>query len=245
MRGGLNSRPEHIRAAVDGMLKRLQTDRIDLLYQHRVDPKVPIEDVAGTVKDLVAQGKVLHFGLSEPGPDTLRRAHAVQPVSAVQNEYSIMALDPQAQILPICQELGIGFVCWSPLAMGLLTGTITSETQFARGDFRAAVPWFAPENRAANLQRVAVVETWARRQNATPGQVSLAWLSAQAPWVVTIPGTTKMSHMLENNGADAVRFSPTELAAFNADLARTPVHGARLPQGVLGLSGVEAPKKQA
>jgi aryl-alcohol dehydrogenase-like predicted oxidoreductase len=151
MVGGLDSRPEHIRTAVDGMLKRLQTDRIDLLYQHRVDPAVPIEDVAGTVKDLIAQGKVFHFGLSEPGPKTLHRAHAVQPVTAVQNEYSIMARDPEADILPICEELGIGFVCWSPLAMGFLTGTIDPETSFERGDFRGSEPWFTPENRPQNM----------------------------------------------------------------------------------------------
>ena len=154
MVGGLNSRPEHIRLAVDGMLKRLQTDRIDLLYQHRVDPAVPIEDVAGTVKDLIAQGKVLHFGLSEPGPKTLRRAHAVQSVTAVQNEYSMMARDPEADILPICEELGIGFVCWSPLAMAFLTGAIDPNTRFEQGDFRGMVPWFAPENRSGNLALV-------------------------------------------------------------------------------------------
>ena len=194
MVGGLNSRPEHIRAAVDGMLRRLRTDRIDLLYQHRVDPAVPIEDVAGTVKDLIAQGKVLHFGLSEPGPKTLRRAHAVQPVTAVQNEYSIMARDPEADILPICEELGIGFVCWSPLAMGFLTGTIDQETNFERGDFRASVPWFTPENRPQNMAVVALVREWARRKGATPAQISLAWLMAQKPWIVPIPGTTKMPH---------------------------------------------------
>jgi len=244
MMGGLNSRPEHIRRAVDGMLKRLKTDRIDLLYQHRVDPKVPIEDVAGTVKDLIAQGKVLHFGLSEPGPATLRRAHAVQPVSAVQNEYSMMARDPEAQILPICKELGIGFVCWSPLAMALLTGAIDQNTPIGRGDFRAMVPWFAPENRPGNLALVAVVKDWARRKDATPAQIALAWLMAQEPWIVPIPGTTKMPHMLDNIGADTVRFTPEELRELNAALVRTPVHGARLPPMVLSLSGVEAPAKQ-
>ncbi len=242
--GGLNSRPEHIRASVDAMLKRWRTDRIDMLYQHRVDPNVPIEDVAGTVKDLIAQGKVLHFGLSEPGPETLRRAHAVQPLSAVQNEYSLMARDPEAQILPICKELGIGFVCWSPLAMAFLTGAIDQNTQFQRGDFRAMVPWFAPENRAGNLALVAVVKQWAQRKKATPAQLSLAWLAAQEPWIVTIPGTTKMPHMLDNVGADSVHFTPAELREFNAALARTPVHGARLPAGVLSLSGVEAAPKR-
>jgi aryl-alcohol dehydrogenase-like predicted oxidoreductase len=244
MTGGLNSRPEHLRLAVDGMLKRLKTDRIDLLYQHRVDPAVPIEDVAGTVRDLIAQGKVLHFGLSEPGPQTLRRAHAVQRVTAVQNEYSMMARDPEADILPICKELGIGFVCWSPLAMAFLTGAIDQNTPLARGDFRAMVPWFAPDNRAGNLAIVALVKAWARRKGATPAQIALAWLSAQQPWIVPIPGTTKMPHLLDNLGADAVRFSPEELRELNTALAGTPVHGARLPAGVLRLSGVEAPAKQ-
>ncbi len=242
--GGLNSQPEHIRLAVDGMLKRLQTDRIDLLYQHRVDPAVPIEDVAGTVKELIAKGKVLHFGLSEPGPQTLRRAHAVQRVTAVQNEYSVMARDPEASILPICKELGIGFVCWSPLAMAFLTGTIDQNTALQRGDFRAMVPWFAPENRTANLALVALVKEWARRKAATPAQIALAWLSAQQPWIVPIPGTTKMPHLLDNLGADAVRFTAGEVQELNAALVRTPVHGARLPAGVLSLSGVEAPMKQ-
>jgi aryl-alcohol dehydrogenase-like predicted oxidoreductase len=244
MMGGLNSRPEHIRLAVDGMLKRLQTDRIDLLYQHRVDPAVPIEDVAGTVKDLIAQGKVLHFGLSEPGPKTLRRAHAVQPVTAVQNEYSMMARDPEADILPICEELGIGFVCWSPLAMAFLAGAIDQNTRFGQGDFRGMVPWFAPENRAGNLPLVAVVKDWARRMGGTPAQIALAWLMAQKPWIVPIPGTTKMPHLLENLRADAVRFAPSELKELNAAVVRVPIYGARLPAMVLSLSGVEAPAKQ-
>jgi aryl-alcohol dehydrogenase-like predicted oxidoreductase len=244
MTGGLNSQPAHIRLAVDGMLKRLRTDHLDLLYQHRVDPAVPIEDVAGTVKDLIAQGKVLHFGLSEPGPQTLRRAHAVQPVSAVQNEYSMMARDPEAQILPICKELGIGFVCWSPLAMAFLTGAIDQNTRFEQGDFRGMVPWFTPENRPGNLALVAVVEEWARRKEATPAQIALAWLLAQEPWIVPIPGTTKMPHLLDNIGADAVRFTPDEVRGLNSALLRTPVHGARLPAMVLSLSGVEAPAKQ-
>lgn len=242
--GGLNSRPEHIRLAVDGMLKRLRMDRIDLLYQHRVDPAVPIEDVAGTVKDLIGQGKVLHFGLSEPGPETLRRAHAVQPVTAVQNEYSMMARGPEADILPICETLGIGFVCWSPLAMAFLTGAIDQNTEFKQGDFRAMVPWFAPDNRLYNLALVALVKEWARRKRATPAQIALAWLLAQKPWIVPIPGTTKMPHLLDNLGADAVRFTPEEARELNAALARTPIHGARLPAGVLALSGVEAPRKQ-
>ncbi len=244
MVGGLNSRPEHIRLAVAGMLKRLKTDRIDLLYQHRVDPAVPIEDVAGTVKDLIAQGKVLHFGLSEPGPQTLRRAHAVQPVTAVQNEYSMMARDPEAQILPICKELGIGFVCWSPLAMAFLTGAIDENTHIEQGDFRGMVPWFAPENRPGNLALVGVVKEWAQRKNATLAQTALAWLMGQETWIVPIPGTTKMPHFLDNLGADAVRFTPEEVRELNAALLRTPVQGARLPAGILSLSGVEAPRKQ-
>jgi len=244
MVGGLNSRPEHIRAAVDGMLKRLRTDRIDLLYQHRVDPAVPIEDVAGAVKDLIAQGKVLHFGLSEPGPKTLRRAHVVQPVSAVQNEYSMMARDPEADILPICEELGIGFVCWSPLAMGFLTGAIDLETSFARGDFRGGVPWFTPDNRPQNMAVVALVKGWAGRKGATPAQISLAWLMAQKPWIVTIPGTTKMPHLLDNSGAEGVRFTSVEVRELNAELAAVPIHGARLSAGLLRLSGVEAPSKE-
>ncbi len=244
MVGGLNSRPEHIRVAVEGMLRRLQTDRIDLLYQHRVDPTVPIEDVAGTVKDLIAEGKVLHFGLSEPGPHTLRRAHAVQPVSAVQNEYNMMGRDPEAQIMPICRELGIGLVCWAPLAMAFLTGAIEAGTQFARGDFRASVPWFATNNRPGNLAFVALVRDWAQRKGATPAQIALAWLLAQAPWVVPIPGTTKLPHMLDNIGADAVRFTADEIRELNAALAATPILGARLDAGTLRLSGVEAPITQ-
>lgn len=244
MAGGLNSRPEHIRLAVDGMLKRLRTDRIDLLYQHRVDPAVPIEDVAGAVKELIAQGKVLHFGLSEPGPKTLRRAHAVQPVTAVQNEYSMMARDPEAEILPICKELGIGFVCWSPLAMAFLTGDIDQNTVLQRGDFRGMAPWFSPENRSANLAIVTLVKEWARRKGSTPAQIALAWLLAQQPWVVPIPGTTKLPHLADNLGADAVRFMREEIQELNAALVSTPVHGARLPSGLLRLSGVEAPAKQ-
>jgi aryl-alcohol dehydrogenase-like predicted oxidoreductase len=241
--GGLNSRPEHIRLAVDGMLKRLKTDRIDLLYQHRVDPAVPIEDVAGTVKDLIAQGKVLHFGLSEPGPKTLRRAHAEQAVTAVQNEYSMMARDPEAEILPICEELGIGFVCWSPLAMAFLTGAIDRNTRFSQGDFRAQVPWFASDAIPDNLALLALVKEWARRKEASLAQIALAWLTAQKPWIVPIPGTTKMPHLLDNLGAGAVRFTPEEVLELNAAIASIPLHGARLPANVLALSGVEAPEK--
>jgi aryl-alcohol dehydrogenase-like predicted oxidoreductase len=244
MMGGLNSRPEHIRRSIDGMLKRWRTDRIDLVYQHRVDPKVPIEDVAGTIKDLVAQGKVLHYGLSEPGPNTIRRAHAVHPVSAVQNEYSMMARGSENDIIPVCKELGIGFVCWSPLAMGFLTGTIDENTQFQRGDFRGSVPWFTPENRHGNFALLGVVKEWAQRKNTTPAQIALAWQLARGPWTVTIPGTTKMPHMLENIGADGVSLTPAEFRELNTALIRTPVHGERLYPGLLALSGVEAPPKQ-
>jgi aryl-alcohol dehydrogenase-like predicted oxidoreductase len=244
MVGGLNSRPDHIRRSIDAMLKRWRTDRIDLVYQHRVDPNVPIEDVAGTLKDLIAQGKVLHYGLSEPGPNTVRRAHAVHPVSAVQNEYSMLARGSEADILPVCKELGIGFVCWSPLAMGLLTGTIDQNTQFQRGDFRTQVPWFTPENRQGNMALVGVVRKWAQRKNTTPARMALAWQLAREPWIVTIPGTTKMPHMLENSGAGSVTLTPAEFAELNADLSQTPVHGERLSPGLLRLSGVEAPAKK-
>ena len=211
MRGGLNSRPDHIKQAVEAMLKRLRTDRIDLLYQHRVDPQVPIEDVAGAVKDLMAQGKVLHWGLSEMGPNTLRRAHAALPVSAVQSEYSMLWRGPEQQILPICQELGIGFVPWSPLGVGFLTGAIDARTRYADGDIRKVESRFASENVPHNLALVELLKKWAERKRATPAQIALAWLMAQKPWIVPIPGTTQMAHMIENTGAAAVGFTSTEL----------------------------------
>ncbi|EJJ29494.1 aldo/keto reductase [Rhizobium sp. CF142] len=241
--GGLNSRPEHIKLAVEGMLKRLGTDRLDMVYQHRVDPAVPIEDVAGAVKDLVAQGKVLHYGLSEPGPKTVRRAHAVHPLTAIQNEYSILVRDPERDIIPLCEELGIGFVPWSPLGMGFLTGAINKDTRFAQGDFRAVVPRFASDNLAANMAIVSLVEDWARRKSARPAQIALAWLMAQKPWIVPIPGTTKAPHMEENLGAEAISFTGDELVELNSRIAAIPVQGARLPPAVLALSGVEAPPK--
>lgn len=240
---GLNSRPEHIKVVVEGMLKRLRTDRIDLLYQHRVDPAVPIEDVVGAIKDLIAQGKVLHYGLSEPGPQTVRRAHAIHPVTAIQNEYSLLWRGPEETIIPLCQELGIGFVCWSPLGVGFLTGAIDENTRFAAGDIRGVEGRFLPENLPNNLALVKLLKSWATRKQATPAQVSLAWLLAQKPWIVPIPGTTQMAHMLENIGGDDVRFTTGELAQFNSELAGISVRGARLPQGVLALSGVEAPTK--
>jgi aryl-alcohol dehydrogenase-like predicted oxidoreductase len=241
---GLNSRPEHIKLAVDGMLQRLRTDRIDLLYQHRVDPQVPIEDVAGAVKDLMAQGKVLHWGLCEMGPGTLRRAHAELRVSAVQNEYSMLWRGPEKWLLPLCEQLGIGFVPWSPLGVGFLTAAIDAKTRFADGDIRKVESRFAPDNLAHNLALVDVARRWAVRKNATPGQVALAWLLARKPWIVPIPGTTQMAHMTENTAAAAVRLSPPELAELDAALAAVQVRGARLPDSVLVYSDVEAPPKR-
>jgi len=240
---GLNSRPAHIKLAVEGMLKRLRTDRIDLLYQHRVDPAVPIEDVAGAVQDLMKQGKVLHWGLCEMGLKTLRRAHAALPVSAVQSEYSMLWRGPEQSVLPTCQELGIGFVPWSPLGVQFLTGAIDAGTRFADGDIRKAESRFAPENLAHNLALVALLKTWAERKGATPAQIALAWLMAQKPWIVPIPGTTQMAHMLENIGAGSVRFSAAELAELNRGVAAVQVRGARLPDAVQVFSDVEAPAR--
>ena len=238
---GLISRPAHIKLAVEGMLKRLRTDRIDLLYQHRVDPQVPIEDVAGAIKDLKAQGKVLHWGLSEMGLQTLRRAHAELPITAVQSEYSMLWRGPEKEVLPLCQELGIGFVPWSPLGVGFLTGAIDQNTRFAEGDIRRIEPRFSPETRANNLALVRLVKTWAERKNTTPARIAMAWLLAQKPWIVPIPGTTQMAHMVDNIGAADVTFSADELQALNAGLAAITVQGERLPPAVLVYSGVEAP----
>lgn len=242
-RPGLNSRPEHIKSAVAGMLKRLRTDRIDLLYQHRVDAEVPIEDVAGAVKDLMDQGKVLHWGLSEMGPNTLRRAHAALPVSAVQNEYSMLWRGPEAVVIPLCQELGIGFVPWSPLGVGFLAGAIDASTRFAQGDIRGVESRFSPENLPHNLALVELVRRWAERKRAAPAQIALAWLMAQKPWIVPIPGTTQMPHLIENLGADSVELTAAELEELNGAVSAIPVHGLRLPQAVLAFSGVEAPPK--
>ncbi len=241
---GLNSRPEHIKEVVEGMLKRLRTDRIDLLYQHRVDPAVPIEDVVGAIKDLIGQGKVLHYGLSEPGPQTVRRAHAIHPVSAIQNEYSLLWRGPEEVILPLCEELGIGFVCWSPLGVGFLTGAIDAQTRFAPGDIRGSESRFSPENIAKNMALLNVVKKWAAQKEATPAQISLAWLTAQKPWIVPIPGTTQMAHMMENTGAANVKFTTDDLKKFNAELAAIKIEGVRLPEFVLAFSGVEAPPKK-
>ncbi|MET0646555.1 MAG: aldo/keto reductase, partial [Pyrinomonadaceae bacterium] len=196
-RPGLNSKREHIKLAVEGMLKRLRTDRIDLLYQHRVDPQVPIEDVAGAVKELMAQGKVLHWGLSEMGLNTLRRAHAALPVTAVQNEYSMLWRGLEKEVIPTCEELGIGFVPWSPLGVGFLTGAIDANTRFAPGDIRGVESRFSPENLPHNLALVELLKSWAKRKQVAPAQIALAWLIAQKPWIVPIPGTTQMAHMLQ------------------------------------------------
>jgi len=242
-RPGLNSQPDHIKLAVEGMLKRLRTDHIDLLYQHRVDPQVPIEDVAGAVKELMTQGKVRHWGLSEMGLKTLRRAHAALPLTAVQNEYSMLWRGPEDGVIALCEELGIGFVPWSPLGVGFLTGAIDAQTRFADGDIRKIESRFSPENLPHNLKLVELVKTWAERKTATPAQIALAWLMAQKPWIVPIPGTTQMAHMLENIGTAAVRFTPSELAELNTSVSSIKIEGARLPEQVLAFSGVEAAPK--
>jgi len=241
---GLNSKPDHIKLVVEGSLKRLRTDRIDLLYQHRVDPEVPIEDVAGAIKDLMDQGKVLHWGLSEPGIQTIRRAHAALPLTAIQNEYSMATRDPEKEVIPLCEELGIGFVPWWPLDCQLLTGWIDANTRFAPGDLRAATPRFSPENLAHNMQLVDLIKTWAVRKRATPAQIAVAWLMAQKPWIVPIPGTTVMQHMVENSGAASVRFTPAEVSELNSAVRAIEVKGQRLPDAVLAFSGVDAPMKK-
>jgi len=245
--GGRNSRPEHIRRVVDAQLKRLRTDRIDLLLQHRVDPNVPIEDVAGTMKDLIRLGKVRHYGLSEPGLQTVRRAHAEHPMAVIQNEYSMLWRGPEAGVLPLCEELGIGFVCWSPLGMGFLAGGVKADTRFPTApitDFRAISPRFAPEVLPANMALADLVRTWAQRKNATPAQLSLAWLLAQKPWIVPIPGTTNAAHMTENLGAVSISFTAQELQQLNAAVAAIRIQGDRLPPAVMAMSGVEAPPKR-
>ena len=241
---GLNSNPVHIKTAVEAMLKRLRTDRIDLLYQHRVDPQVPIEDVVGAIKDLIKEGKVLHYGLSEPGVQTVRRAHAVHPVTAIQNEYSLLWRGPEEKIIPLCEELGIGFVPWSPLGVGFLTGAIDANTKFAQGDIRGGETRFSPENLPKNLALVDVLKKWALQKNATPGQIALSWLLHTKPWIVPIPGTTQMAHMLENTSANEVKFTQDEFSRFNTAIAAIKIEGARLPAFVESLSGVEAPAKK-
>ena len=224
---GLDSRPGHIKEVAEASLKRLRTDRIDLFYQHRVDPDVPIEDVAGAVRDLIRAGKVRHFGLSEAGVGVIRRAHAVQPVAALQSEYSLWWREPEAEILPALEELGIGFVPFSPLGKGFLTGKIDQNTTFDPSDFRNTVPRFAPENRVANQALVDLLGRIAHRKKATPAQVALAWLLAQKPWIVPIPGTTKLHRLDENLGAAAVELTPDDLREVNDAASRIPVQGAR------------------
>ena len=243
-RPGLNSRPDHIKLAVEGSLKRLRRDHIDLLYQHRVDPQVPIEDVAGAVQDLMRQGKVRHWGLSEMGLNTLRRAHAALPLTAVQSEYSMLWRGPEQEVIPLCEQLGIGFVCWSPLGVQFLTGWIDANTRFAQGDIRGAEGRFSAENLPHNLQLVEVLRKWAQRKQVAPSQLALAWLMAQKPWIVPIPGTTVMAHMLENSGASAMRFTPSELVELNAAVRSIDIRGQRLPDAVLAFSGVEAPPRK-
>jgi aryl-alcohol dehydrogenase-like predicted oxidoreductase len=230
--GSVNSRPEHIKEAVEGSLKRLKTDVIDLLYQHRVDPSVPIEDVAGAVKDLIQAGKVKHFGLSEAGVQTIRRAHAVQPVTALQSEYSLWWREPEDEILPALEELGIGFVPFSPLGKGFLTGKITEETKFDQTDFRNIVPRFTAENRKANQAVVDLVTEFAAQKKATPAQVALAWILARKPWMVPIPGTTKLHRLEENIGAAAVQLTPDDLAKIENASSKIKVEGARYPENL-------------
>ena len=235
--GGLNSRPEHIRQVAEASLKRLRTDVIDLFYQHRVDPNVPIEDVAGEVKELIQQGKVKHFGLSEAGANTIRRAHAVQPVTAVQSEYSLWTRDPEAEVLPACEELGIGFVAFGPLGAGFLTGKIDTNTTFHRTDFRNISPRFTPENRKANQAMVDLLGQVAEQKQASPAQIALAWLLFQKPWIVPIPGTTKLFRLEENIGSVNVELTPDDLREIESAASKIKVQGARLPETVLKLTG--------
>jgi aryl-alcohol dehydrogenase-like predicted oxidoreductase len=227
---GLDSRPEHIKQVAEASLKRLKTSVIDLFYQHRVDPNVPIEDVAGAVKDLIQQGKVKHFGLSEAGAQTIRRAHAVQPVAALQSEYSLWWREPEASIIPTLQELGIGFVPFSPLGKGFLTGKISHDTQFDQGDFRNIVPRFSPENRKANQAVVDLLEKFAQQKKATPAQIALAWLLAQKPWIAPIPGTTKLHRLEENISAVNLELSPDDLRQLEIAASKIAVQGARYPE---------------
>ncbi len=233
----LDSRPEHIKEVAEASLKRLKTDVIDLFYQHRVDPNVPIEDVAGAVKDLIRQGKVKHFGLSEAGVRTIRRAHAVQPVAALQSEYSLWFREPEAEVLPALEELGIGFVPFSPLGKGFLTGKISEDTKFDQKDFRNIVPRFSPENRKANQALVEVLDGFARRKKATPAQIALAWLLAQKPWIVPIPGTTKLHRLEENIAAATVELTPEDLRQIGSAASKITVQGARYPEELQRLVG--------
>jgi aryl-alcohol dehydrogenase-like predicted oxidoreductase len=232
----LNSRPEHITEVVEGSLKRLRVDTIDLYYQHRVDPNVPIEDVAGAVKDLIQQGKVRHFGLSEAGAQTIRRAHAVQPVTSLQSEYSLWFRRPEQEILPTLEELGIGFVPYSPLGKGFLTGQISSDTKFDSTDFRSTLPRFRPENMDANQAMVALLNRFAEEKKVTPGQIALAWLLAKKPWIVPIPGTTKLHRLEENIGAAEIELTADEVRELERAAASITVQGARYPEHIEQMS---------
>jgi len=234
---GLNSRPEHIKQVADASLKRLNIDAIDLFYQHRVDPDVPIEDVAGAVKDLIQNGKVKHFGLSEAGVQTIRRAHAVQPVAALQSEYSLWWRKPEAEVIPTLQELGIGLVPYSPLGKGFLTGKMDENTQLGSGDFRSTLPRFTPEARKANQIFVDLLGTIAKQKNATPAQIALAWLLAQKPWIVPIPGTTKLSRLDENIGAVTVELTPGDLNQIDTAASQITVQGNRYPEHLEAMTG--------
>lgn len=236
--GGVNSRPEHIRVAVDGSLKRLKVDYIDLLYQHRVDPAVPMEDVAGTVKDLIRQGKVRYFGLSEAGAASIRRAHAEQPVAALQSEYSLWTREPEAEIIPVLEELGIGLVPFSPLGKGFLTGKITEGTALGGDDFRSKIPRFAPEARKANEGLIDLLRSVARKHEATPAQIALAWLLAQKPWIVPLFGTRKLERLDENLGASRVKLSAADLEEIRSFASAIKVQGDRYPEAMMKLSGI-------
>jgi aryl-alcohol dehydrogenase-like predicted oxidoreductase len=235
---GTDSRPEHIKEVADASLKRLKTDYIDLFYQHRVDPDVPIEDVAGAVKNLIAAGKVRHFGLSEPGLETIRRAHAVQPVTAIQNEYSLWTRTPEAEVLPLLEELGIGFVPYSPLGRGFLTGKIDESTTFESTDFRNILPRFSAEARKANQALVDLLNSIGERKHATPAQIALAWLLAQRPWIVPIPGTTKLNRLEENIGAVEVELSADDLREIDAAASKITVEGERYPEQLQRMTGL-------
>jgi aryl-alcohol dehydrogenase-like predicted oxidoreductase len=235
---GVDSRPEHIKEVADASLKRLNTDYIDLFYQHRVDPAVPIEDVAGAVKDLIDEGKVKHFGLSEPGVETIRRAHAVQPVTAIQNEYSLWTRTPEAEVLPLLEELGIGFVPYSPLGRGFLTGKIDESTTFESSDFRNMLPRFSAEARKANQTLVDLLKSIGERKQATPAQIALAWLLAQRPWIVPIPGTTKPNRLEENIGAVEVELTADDLREIDSAASKIAVEGARYPEELQRMTGL-------
>ncbi len=235
---GLNSRPEHIKEAVEGSLKRLKVETIDLLYQHRVDPNVAIEDVAGAVKELIQAGKVKHFGLSEAGAKTIRRAHAVQPITALQSEYSLWTLTPEKEVIPTLEELGIGFVPYSPLGKGFLTGAIKENTTFASSDFRSTLPRFTPEALKANQALIDLLASIGKRKNATPAQIALAWLLAQKPWIVPIPGTTKLHRLEENIGAAAVELTPDDLRDIDSAASKIKVEGARYPEKLERMTGL-------